>query len=289
MVGQTVRMGAGAEGPVREPEQIGSRDLTTWPTRLGRLLVTAGAELGRRLPWVGRLYGWSTANVAFVVFAGLALGVAVALTRAAAEVYQAVTDHNGISTIDQPVLDAAVGQRTPRLDEAVTWFTDIGGPVGMPLLVAVVVGLLALRWRTWLPVVVTVVAAAGSLLMTIATKGLAARARPPVALAVPPYESSPSFPSGHTLNATVLTAVVVYLLLLRSTATWHRVLAVLAGLVFVVAMGLSRVFLGHHWLTDVVAGWALGLAWALAVITAHRLFLTLRPRDEGRGADPRPG
>ena len=48
-------------------------------------------------------------------------------------------------------------------------------------------------------------------------------------------------------------------------------------------MGLSRVYLGHHWLTDVVAGWLIGLAWALAVITAHRLWLTLR--DSGESAE----
>lgn len=265
----------------REPEQIGSRDLTSWPSRVGRWLVRGAVELGRRVPWIGRLYGWSTANLAFVAFAAIALGFAVSLTRAAAEVYEAVTDRDGIAAVDGPVLDRAVSLRTPGLNEAVTWFTDVGGPVGMPVLAVLVVGGLALRWRTWMPVVLAVVAASGSLLMTVATKGLADRARPSQELAVPPFESSPSFPSGHTLNSTVVVAVVVYLVLLRSTAVWQRVLAVLAGGTFVLAMGLSRVFLGHHWLTDVIAGWALGLAWALAVVTAHRLVLTLRA-DPGR-------
>jgi len=277
-------VGEGRPGPTdrqpqdRQPEQIGSRDLTSWPSRLGRELVSAGAELGRRVPWVGRVYGWSTANVAFVVFAAVALGIAVSLTKTAGEVYEAVVDRDGISMVDQPVLDAAVSRRTPWLNDAVTWFTDIGGPVGTPILVAVVVGALALRWRTWMPVVLILIAAAGSLLMTVATKGLARRARPPLDLAVPPFESSPSFPSGHTLNTTVVAAVVLYLVLLRTTATWQRVLVLAAGGLFVLAMGLSRVFLGHHWLTDVIAGWALGLAWALAVITAHRLWLTFNRR-----------
>jgi undecaprenyl-diphosphatase len=243
---------------------------------MGRLLVRAGIELGHRVPWVGRVYGWSSANLAFVVFAAVALGVAVSLTKAAGEVYEAVTDQAGISEVDQPVLDAAVDLRSPGLNSAVTWFTDVGGPVGMPVLASLVVAALALRWRTWTPVVLTLLAALGGVLMTFAGKGIIGRTRPPMALAVPPFESSPSFPSGHTLNATVLTAVVAYLVLLRTTATWQRVLALTVGMAFVLAMGLSRVFLGHHWLTDVIAGWLIGLAWALAAITAHRLFLTLR-------------
>ena len=56
--------------------------------------------------------------------------------------------------------------------------------------------------------------------------------------------------------------------------------AVGAGALFVISMGLSRVYLGHHWLTDVIAGWLLGLAWLTVVVTAHRLHLTIRRRRE---------
>ena len=41
-------------------------------------------------------------------------------------------------------------------------------------------------------------------------------------------------------------------------------------------MGFSRVFLGHHWLTDMIFAWLLGLAWLALLITAHRIFLAVR-------------
>ena len=114
--------------------------------------------------------------------------------------------------------------------------------------------------------------------MTTTGKALIGRARPPLSQAVPPYETSPSFPSGHTLNATVITAVLVSLLLRRLESAWARATAIVVGAVFVLSMGLSRVFLGHHWLTDVAVAWLLGGAWIAVLITAHQLFLATRPR-----------
>jgi undecaprenyl-diphosphatase len=253
-----------------DEERIGSRDLTHWRTPAGRRL--AG--------WVARhaagLTRWSAAHLVLVVTALVGGALAVALTAVAAQVYDAVSEADGIAGLDQPVLDRAIAWRSPGLDHAVTLYTDIGGPIGMPVLATVLTLLMVWRWRSRTPLVLVLIAAAGSLAMTTTGKAVIGRVRPPVSEAVPPYETSASFPSGHTLNATVITAVLVYLLLRRLDSAPARACAVVVGTVFVLTMGLSRVFLGHHWLTDVVAAWALGLGWAAAVITAHRLFLTVR-------------
>jgi undecaprenyl-diphosphatase len=263
-------------------ERIGSRDLTQWRTAAGRRFAS---WVARRASGVAR---WSAAHVVLVVTAVVGGAAAVVLTAAAAEVYDAVTEADGIAGLDQPVLDQAIAWRSPGLDHAITLFTDVGGPIGMPIVAAVLTALMVWRWRSRTPLVLMVIAAAGSLAMTTTGKAFIGRARPPLSDAVPPYETSPSFPSGHTLNATVITAVLVYLVLRHLDAAWARVATVAVGAVFVATMGLSRVFLGHHWLTDVVAGWALGLGWAAAVITAHRLFLTVRRRAP-EGATERAG
>ena len=104
------------------------------------------------------------------------------------------------------MLDQAIAWRSPGVNHAVTLFTDLGGPVVMPIVAAVLTLLMTWRWRSRTPLVLMVIATIGSLAMTTTGKALIGRRRPPLSEAVPPYEMSPSFPSGHTLNATVITA-----------------------------------------------------------------------------------
>ena len=59
----------------------------------------------------------------------------------------------------------------------------------------------------------------------------------------------------------------------------------IVAIIWALAMGLSRVFMGHHWLTDVIFAWLLGAAWLALVITSHRLFLTLRRPEPSGGVD----
>jgi undecaprenyl-diphosphatase len=100
-------------------------------------------------------------------------------------------------------------------------------------------------------------------LLNTALKELVGRVRPPFTGGGASYDSL-SFPSGHAsgIACLVTTALVLAWPVLSTTA---RRWSVLGGVVLVVVVGLSRMWLGVHYLSDVVAGWAFGAAWALLV------------------------
>jgi undecaprenyl-diphosphatase len=72
----------------------------------------------------------------------------------------------------------------------------------------------------------------------------------------------------------------VYSLVLALKSRWARVLTIVVGSTYAIAVGLSRVYLGHHWLSDVIGAWLLGLAWLLVVIVAHRIARTYAARKK---------
>lgn len=205
--------------------------------------------------------------------------VIVMLALLSAEVYDNVVDDAGLANLDKPTLSFMEHLRSPGLDSFVTGFTNIGGGIGMPILASILTAWLTWVSRTWRPLILIGGAAAVSITATSLGKKLIGRARPDHADAVPPYENSPSFPSGHTLNTTVVIGLVVYLACLQVHRTIARVGLIAAGVLFIFAMGMSRVYLGHHWMTDVIIGWVLGFGWVGIVILAHRLFHVLRHRE----------
>ncbi|RFA07930.1 phosphatidic acid phosphatase [Subtercola boreus] len=268
----------GPPGELREDRRIGGTDLTHWYTALGRQTARVAEAVNRRLG----------PNATLIVILVIGLIIAIGLSIAAVAVYDAVTDSDGVAGLDQPLLDFAITLRSPWLDTIVTGYTDIAGPIGMPVIAVGTLLVLGIHRRSWTPVILIVAAGSGSLLMTVAGKDFIGRVRPPLSDAVPPYEFSPSFPSGHTLNAVVVAGVIAYLLILRQDRVRNRVLIISAAALFALTIGLSRVFLGHHWFTDVLAGWILGAAWLALVITAHRLYLTVRADHERRRAADAP-
>ncbi|SEJ39268.1 undecaprenyl-diphosphatase [Arthrobacter sp. yr096] len=261
---------AGVQGEVSQDRFVAGQDLTRWKSPVGRLLA-GGAE------WITRLLGPYAALVITLV---VGLGVAMALALAFGEVYESVTEADGVAGLDDPVLAAAKSVRSPALDVAVTAYTNIGGTVGMPIIAVGIMIFLAVRRRSWTPVILMLAAGLGSLAITVLGKPIFGRSRPDMADAIPPYEHSASFPSGHSLNSIVIAGIVAYLIILRLKTMRARVITVAVASAFAITMGLSRVYLGHHWLTDVLAAWAIGISWLALVITAHRLYLTVRTRRQ---------
>ncbi|MEV4954360.1 phosphatase PAP2 family protein [Paenarthrobacter nitroguajacolicus] len=258
----------GVSGEVSQDRFVAGQDLTRWKSPAGRVLA-GGAEK------VTSLLGPYAALI-ITLIAGL--GIALSLALVFGEVYESVTEADGVAGLDDPVLAAAKSARSPALDMATTAYTNIGGTVGMPIIAVGIMIFLATKRRSWTPVILMLAAGLGSLIITILGKPLFGRARPDLVDAIPPYEHSASFPSGHSLNSIVIAGIVAYLIILRLKTAKARVITVLVAAAFAFTMGLSRVYLGHHWLTDVLAAWAIGIAWLALVITAHRLYLTVRTR-----------
>lgn len=244
----------------------------------------------RIVNWLGRT---TSAHLVLVLTAVIGVAIVSSLTVAGAEIYDAVSEKDGVARWDRPVLDLALAWRTPRLDTVLTWFTHLGGPLGMTVIASVITALMVWRWRSRTPLILMVIAVAGSLTITSVGKQLFARMRPPLRDAVPPFESSPSFPSGHALNSTVIAGLVAFLIWTHLVRGLARAVTVLAAFAWAVTIGLSRVFLGHHWLTDVMFGWLIGLAWLGVVLTAHRLYVAIHPtagpsvHPTTRSLDPR--
>lgn len=153
------------------------------------------------------------------------------------------------------------------------WLTDytaLGGAPVLTLITVVVVGLLA-ALRKYAMATFVAVAISGGAILSFLVKALYNRPRPEI---VPHLVevTSPSFPSGHAMNSAIVYLTLA--VLLARSLEGRRVQVYLIGMAIALALtiGATRVYLGVHWPSDVLAGWAIGATWAaLASLVAKWL------------------
>lgn len=189
--------------------------------------------------------------------------------------------------MDRPVLDFFVRHRRRWLNSAVGVLTTLGSAaVIVPLVVAV--GAFA-RWRrrTWGPFLLLATAYGGAAIASQLVKALVGRPRPPARLAVGHFGGS-SFPSGHATQVVAVWGMLAFVAAMGAT-TWARRVALWSGAVVVgLLVGTSRLYLGAHWLSDVLGGWALGGTWLLLVLVAVQAAAPARPQAEASEPPARP-
>ncbi|MEU3354569.1 phosphatase PAP2 family protein [Streptomyces sp. NPDC037389] len=216
----------------------------------------------------------TAAVTGLAALAGFALLAAIVTARSGAPL-----------PLDSTLLSWAVGHRPARTVTAIRTLTDTGTGA-VPYVLAAVAGVIAGRTKRR-----KVYAAAASLLclgagqlLRRAVLYLIGRARPP-AEEWATHASGWSFPSGHATTAALAAALLITAVLLRSPPGRFLVVTVIGC--WGIAVGLTRVYLGVHWFSDVIGGWLFALAWyaACAVAAARWLPPVTTPAHKD-GPDP---
>ncbi len=182
---------------------------------------------------------------------------------------------------DHAVLDWMVHHRSPGLTSWAIAVTQVGSPVGVGILALVVAAVLWRRLGSPWPAVVVVATLAAAGAISTAVKVLVAAHRPPKSLQLV-LETDRSFPSGHVTGTLALLGALT-VVLARHVGPAARATLITLTVVGTAAVALTRVYLGVHWVSDILGGLLLGGA---ATLIAHLAYgHVARPN----GTDVRPG
>ena len=168
---------------------------------------------------------------------------------------------------DHEVTDTIVNARAEPWTSMVQFITVMGDTLTLSL---VVIGVFVLAWmagRIDFAALIVGGSIAGYLVM-ILLKAVFSRDRPPIDLRLIDVGQQ-SFPSGHAMLSTIIYGLSV--IILHRLYPWvrERALWLLAAPALVVLIGLSRVYLGVHWLSDVIFGWLFGFIWLAFCVAGH--------------------
>lgn len=159
----------------------------------------------------------------------------------------------------------------PWFEEVIRDFTALGGTGLLTLVIVSVAGLMYMQDNKR-QLVIILVSIAGALLISFLTKEFFDRPRPDL-VAHGSNVRTASFPSGHSLLSASTYLTLGILLAQVQKKMRIRIFIMVLSIVTVILVGFSRVYLGVHWPTDVLAGWSIGAVWAmLCWLVAWRVF-----------------
>ena len=197
----------------------------------------------------------------------LTIGGLVALLASALflSIAEDVVMHDPLVVIDQQIAAAVSTWRNPLLTDAMLFFTNLGGARVVVISLVLASSWMALRGRLLFIVGLLSSVVFGEAIVWV-LKGVLQRPRPPLEHALV-VASGASFPSGHSFVAFSFYGFVACF------AIWHEhknLVRVALGCLFLLLaflIGLSRIYLGVHWLSDVLAAYLLGTAWLAVTLT----------------------
>jgi membrane-associated phospholipid phosphatase len=196
--------------------------------------------------------------------------VLVVLLVALGDLVAKVLDGTALGHADASIARWFAARRTPGLDRATHYATLAAETVTITVLAAVTVAFTALRWRRWREPMLVATAVVGEVTIFLLVTLLVERQRPPVRhLDQAPPTSS--FPSGHVAAAICMYGALALLANERARSTLVRGLFWTLALLVPLAVAVSRMYRGMHYLTDVLGGVLLGVVWLYVATRGIRI------------------
>lgn len=227
-------------------------------------------EFKERYP---RLFRFARNRLSPSEYLGLHLTVGfflvVYLTMQFVELTQALSRNTELVQIDTNIITFLSTVRTGALMRPMLFFTALGN---WPTILFVFLFFTAiwLREKRWFRLWMFFLTIAGSEFLSVLMKIFIERPRPDPAGALL-LETTYSFPSGHALIALSCYGFVGYILQHKKRSLWYRLSILFFVLFLVIAIGVSRVYLGVHWPSDVLGGYLLALLWLTIIATAAEI------------------
>lgn len=188
------------------------------------------------------------------------------------EIADDVNTSTAVARFDQFFTAKIQAFRTPGLDVFMKGVTYAGGIIGVTVLTALVFFLLRKMGRTDDANFTLAVIAGGALLANV-LKFLLKRVRPEAAMALISQPVSSSFPSGHSMGSMCLAlATMEAIIVSPSPGFLVKVVGCALCALYALLVGISRVYLGVHYPSDVIAAWLLAGAWISGATALNRIF-----------------
>jgi undecaprenyl-diphosphatase len=188
--------------------------------------------------------------------------------------YVGMRQNSGLGVYNQTILSWVVNHRNPSITNIVKVVTAVADPIPFIIITMLIVGIWAIyKHEIWRPLLLAVsmgVAAATSTLLKTVTMDL----RPPKIDMIPAFKLDYSFPSGHTISMIVFLLVIGYLLYSRNYSIGRVCFWTITAMLGTMAIAASRLYLGYHWLTDVIASIGLGFIILAIIILIDRFAIS---------------
>jgi undecaprenyl-diphosphatase len=179
---------------------------------------------------------------------------------------------------DESVLRWMGAHHTKVLDSVMIEITSLGTGSAVLMIVGVAALFLALTRHRY-SAILLLAATGGGGLLNLVLKHFFGRPRPHV-IEWGTHALSSSFPSGHAMSAAIVYTTVAYLAARLEKRIWERALTMLAAAIVIAAISVSRVYLGVHYPSDVVAGIIIGIAWSAFCMTTLEAIQRAAERSE---------